>query len=175
LVAVGACCRPAAEPPSAQIIAAAACRIAQIARAVSIVVFTATGATARLVARYRPPVPVYAFTSNPAAARQLAVIFGLRAVVTTQHASTDQMMELMNRTLVEQRMISPGDVVVVAGVDIFRAPPTWSSCTGSEGRWATCCRVRARPSLPLSPALRAKAVEFHDARAADWRGGNRCV
>ena len=109
-----------AEPPAqAEIIAGAACRIANVANAAAIVVFTATGASARLIARYRPPVPVYAFTSNAAAARQLSVIFGLRAVVREEHASTDEMMELMNRTLVEDKLVRPGDAVVfVAGQPI---------------------------------------------------------
>jgi pyruvate kinase len=107
------------RPTQAEIIAGAACRIANVSRAAAIVVFTATGSSARLVARYRPPVPVYAFTSNPAAARQLSVIFGLRAVVTAQHASTDQMMELMDRTLIEHKLVSAGDAVVfVAGQPI---------------------------------------------------------
>jgi pyruvate kinase len=86
---------------------------------VAIVVFTATGTSARLVARYRPPVPVFAFTSNAATARQLSVIFGLRAVVTTHYASTDDMMDQMNRALIEEKMVRPGDsVVFIAGQPI---------------------------------------------------------
>jgi pyruvate kinase len=108
------------EPPAqAEIIAGAACRIANVSRSVAIVVFTATGASARLVARYRPPVPVFAFTSNAATARQLSVIFGLRAVVTTHYASTDEMMDQMNRALIEEKMVRPGDsVVFMAGQPI---------------------------------------------------------
>ena len=47
----------------------------------AIVVFTASGSSARLVARYRPPVPIFAFTGSDAVARQLSLIYGIRAVL----------------------------------------------------------------------------------------------
>ena len=106
-------------PPQAEIIAEAAWRAARVMHAVAIVVFTSTGSSARLVARNRPPVPIYAFTPNESAARQLSVIYGLHAVVAPQHASTDEMMALMDRMLLEHGWVKPGDAVVfVAGQPI---------------------------------------------------------
>jgi pyruvate kinase len=106
-------------PSRGEIIAEAACRIANVSRAAAIVVFTATGGSARLIARYRPPVPVYAFTPNAETARQLSVIFGLRPILTPQYESTDHMLDLMNATLIEQKRAEPGNpVVFVAGQPI---------------------------------------------------------
>ena len=48
-------------------------RCARLQGAAAIVVFTASGASARLVARYRPPVPIYAFTQSAFVARKLSV------------------------------------------------------------------------------------------------------
>ena len=107
--------------PSGQteIIAGAACRVASIAKAVAIVVFTSSGSSARLVARSRPPMPVYAFTPSAAVARQSSVIYGLHAIESPHHSSTDEMMSVMSRMLVEKGWVTPGDAVVfVAGQPI---------------------------------------------------------
>jgi pyruvate kinase len=106
-------------PGQTEIMAAAACRIANVSRAVGIVVFTSTGSSARLVSRSRPPMPVFAFTPNAAVARQLSVIYGLHAIEASKHDSTDEMMSIMNRLLVEKKWVAAGDAVVfVAGQPI---------------------------------------------------------
>jgi pyruvate kinase len=103
----------------AEIIANAACRVANVSGAKAIVVFTATGSSARLVSRTRPPMPVYAFTRSASVARQLSVIYGLHAIESPQHTSTDEMMAAMNELLLKQAGVSPGDTVVfVAGQPI---------------------------------------------------------
>src|SRR5205807_461838 len=52
------------EPSNPEIVADAAYRAAREAKASAVVVFTASGSSARLVSRYRPPVPIYAFPRN---------------------------------------------------------------------------------------------------------------
>ena len=47
-----------------EIIADAAYHCARTAGVVALAVGTTSGSSARLLARYRPPVPIYAFTSN---------------------------------------------------------------------------------------------------------------
>jgi pyruvate kinase len=69
-----------------------------------------------MLARYRPPVPIYAFTSSEAVARQLAVIYGVRAIVSPVMSSTDNMLQQMEHTLIEQKYVAPGEkIVFVAG------------------------------------------------------------
>ena len=88
-------------------------------------VATVLESSARLVARSRPPMPVYAFTPSAAVARQCAVIYGLHAIESPHHSSTDEMMSVMNRMLVEKGWVSPGDAVVfVAGQPIGIAGST---------------------------------------------------
>jgi pyruvate kinase len=99
-----------------EIIADAAYRAARSAGVSALVVGTTSGSTARLVARYRPLVPIYAFTTNTNVARQLSAIYGVNAILAPAFASTDEMLHNMERTLLETRRVKPGDhVIFVAG------------------------------------------------------------
>jgi pyruvate kinase len=61
-------------------------------------------------------VPIYAFTGSDAVARQLSVIYGVKAILLPAAQSTDQMLHEMERVLVETRAVRPGDnIVFVAG------------------------------------------------------------
>jgi pyruvate kinase len=99
-----------------EIIADAAYHSARSARVVALAVGTSTGASARLLARYRPPVPVYAFTADQNVARQLSVIYGVEPIISPAFESTDQMLHEMEVMLVESGRAQPGDnIVFVAG------------------------------------------------------------
>jgi pyruvate kinase len=99
-----------------EIIADAAYHSARCAGVVALAVGTTTGASARLLARYRPPVPIYAFTSSEAVARQLSIVYGVNAIISPVMESTDQMLHQMERVLIETSRVQPGDnIVFVAG------------------------------------------------------------
>ena len=99
-----------------EIIAEAAYHSAQSAGAVALAVGTATGASARLLARHRPPVPIYAFTLTEAVARQLSVVYGVHSIMISSIDSTDGMIQEIERLLVETHRAKPGDrIVFVAG------------------------------------------------------------
>ena len=104
------------ERPIPEIIADAAYHCARCAGVVALAVGTTSGASARMLARYRPPVPIYAFTSSDVVARQLSIIYGVNAIVSPTMASTDNMLHEMERSLVETGRAQPGDnIVFVAG------------------------------------------------------------
>ena len=66
--------------------------------------------------RYRPPVPIYAFTSSDAVARQLSIIYGVHSIILPAMQSTDEMLLNMERVLMETGAVRAGDhVVFVAG------------------------------------------------------------
>jgi pyruvate kinase len=99
-----------------EIIADSAYHSARSAGVVALAVGTSTGTSARLLARYRPPVPVYAFTSDESVARQLSLMYGVDTIVSAAFQSTDQMLHEMERMLVESGRVKPGDnIVFVAG------------------------------------------------------------
>jgi pyruvate kinase len=113
------------HPTYAETMAHMAYRCARMQNATAIVVFTASGSSARLVARYRPPVPVFAFTGSPAVARQLSLVFGTRAVLSPDPVDTDQMVKLLDQILLGNGLVKERDTVVfMAGQPIGRPGST---------------------------------------------------
>jgi len=106
-------------------VADAAYHAARHMGAAAIVVFTAGGGSARMVAKYRPPVPVYAFTSADHVARQLQVVYGVTPIVAENVGSTDAMLAQMEAILQQRGLVRKKDLVVfVAGQPIGRPGST---------------------------------------------------
>jgi len=114
------------EAPSyAEIVADMAHRAAQAASAKAIVVFTATGSTARLISRYRSPVPVYAFSPSDIVCRQLSVVYGAQPVHSEEARSTDEMVRLLDHKLQERGVLKKGDkAILVAGQPVGKPGST---------------------------------------------------
>ena len=109
----------------AEIVADSAYQAARMANAAAIVVFSASGTSGRLVARFRPPVPIFVFTPKVEAARQLSAVYGCIPIIAPDAKSTDEMMMLMDRMLLEHGWLKPRDsVVFVAGQPIGRPGTT---------------------------------------------------
>jgi pyruvate kinase len=109
----------------AKIIAQAAYHAAEVASVAAIGVFTSSGLSARLVSRLRPSVPIYAFTPSPAAARQLALNFGVTSVVVTPKVSTDEMIAQIDSIVLERGWLKMGDgVVCIAGQPVGQSGTT---------------------------------------------------
>ncbi len=70
-------------------IARAAAEVGAIVGAKALVAFTLTGETARRLARYRSPIPLMAFTTNPATRSQLALTWGVETFVVPTGAKAD--------------------------------------------------------------------------------------
>jgi pyruvate kinase len=117
---------PAQRAPTyTEIAADMAYRAAKMQGAKAIIVFTSSGGSARLVSRYRPPVPIFAFTASPSVARQLSLIYGIRPVLSPDPTETDEMIKIMDRILLEGGWLKEGDsVVFVAGQPIGRSGST---------------------------------------------------
>jgi pyruvate kinase len=81
-----------------------------------IVVFTHSGFTARLVSRYRPLVPIIAFSPEVATRRRLALIWGVRPMETRDTHNIDNLAKICERKLMAERLVRKGDVIgIVAG------------------------------------------------------------
>jgi pyruvate kinase len=114
-----------ANPSIAEILADAAYHSARSANVAAIVVFTTSGSTARLVARYRPPVPIFAFTLKEPVARQLSLVYGIHSLVTPAETSVDEMVAVMDRALLDRGLLKPRDtVILVAGQPMWRSGTT---------------------------------------------------
>src|SRR5260370_39090920 len=101
------------EPQSAEILADAAHHAARDSGAKAIVVFTSRGSSARLVSRYRPPVGVFAITPHDTTARQLSVSYGVTPLLAPDLSSPDEMLNQMDRVIVEGGFPQNGDLVAI--------------------------------------------------------------
>lgn len=105
------------SPPEA--VARAACTLAEQVNAAAIITCTQSGHTARLVARYRPRIPIVAPTPRVETYRQLALVWGVVAVRSRDAESTDQLLLEARRAAAGMVAFEPNDVVVVtAGVPL---------------------------------------------------------
>jgi pyruvate kinase len=113
------------EPSDSEIVADAAFNAARAAAVRAIVVFTASGYSARLISRYRPPVEIIAMTTSRETVRRLLVNYAVTPVLAPQAATTDEMLSQMDTFLVGRGLLRAGDkVIFVAGQPIGQAGST---------------------------------------------------
>jgi len=93
-------------------VAEAACHAAATVKAKAVVVFTQSGATAARIARFRPQLPIIAFTSSDEIRRRLALYWGVRALPVGTMANSDQQIKLVEETLLDTGF-RKGDVIVI--------------------------------------------------------------
>src|SRR5713226_6116872 len=81
-----------------------------------IAVFTHSGFTARLVSRYRPLVPIVAFSPEAETRRRLALVWGVAPLAIPDLRKVDQLAEISEKRLLEEKLVRKGDVIaIVAG------------------------------------------------------------
>lgn len=97
-------------------IARAAAEVGAIVGATAIVAFTMSGETARRLARYRSPIPLLAFTPEPAIRSQLSLCWGVETFIVPPARNTDEMVRQVETALLNVGRGQKGDtVVIVAG------------------------------------------------------------
>jgi len=81
-----------------------------------IAVFTHSGFTARLISRYRPLVPIVAFSPEMATRRRMALIWGVRPRYIKDVQKVDGLAAVAEKRLLEEGLAKKGDVIgIVAG------------------------------------------------------------
>ena len=81
-----------------------------------IAVFTHSGFTARLISRYRPLVPIVAFSPEEETRRRMALIWGVRPQTIPDVRKVDGLAVVAEKCLLEERLVCKGDVIgIVAG------------------------------------------------------------
>lgn len=95
----------------------AAVGVARAVGATELIAFTETGRSARLMSRWRSQTPLLAFTPNARVRSQLALAWGVETFLVPPVEHTDDMVEQVDRALLEIGRVDVGDrVVIVAGV-----------------------------------------------------------
>ena len=91
----------------------AACRVAESVGAAAILAFTQTGSTAALVAKYKPPVPVFAVTPSHVVRRRMALYAGVRSIRVDIEGDTEAQIRSVDAAVLEAGVLSKGDIVVI--------------------------------------------------------------
>lgn len=82
----------------------------------AIIVFTETGTTARLISKYRPRCPIFAFCSEPQICNRMNVYWGVEPYAMERFNNTADMIRTAENLLVQRGYVSDDDVVgVVTG------------------------------------------------------------
>jgi pyruvate kinase len=74
---------------------------------------TQSGSTARRIAKYRPRVPIFAFTENKKVCNQLALVWGVTPILIKAHPDTDRSIRLMEQKLQELGMLNDGNRAIL--------------------------------------------------------------
>jgi len=126
---------------TARALTRAACQVGAAVGATQLCTFTETGLSTRLVARHRSPIPLIAFTPSQRVRSQLSLVWGVETFMVEPVSSTDAMVDVIDRELLEHDRCTPGDrIVLVAGV-----PPGVSGTTNGMRVHIMGMKERDRP------------------------------
>lgn len=106
-------------------VARAAAEMGDFLDAKYLVAFTQSGDTARRLSRYRSPIPVLAFSPEPATRSQLSLTWGVETFLGPMVQTTDEMVEQVDEQLLRIGRCQEGDVVVITA----GSPPGVSGTT----------------------------------------------
>lgn len=120
----------------------------------ALVAFTASGDTARRIARLRSPLPLLVFTPDEEVRNQLTLTWGARTYLTEQVHTTDEIMREVDRLLLAEPGFRHDDLVVIAA----GSPPGVEGNTNMIhvhllGEDTTVPTKAAGPAEPTGPAV----------------------
>lgn len=105
-------------------ISQAVSRIACQLEAAAILTLTKTGATARNVSKFRPPIPILAITSQVDVARQMQLVWGVHPLMVLSLPSAKQNFQAALNVAQEQKLVQAGDLVVMTAGTLQGVPGT---------------------------------------------------
>jgi len=113
------------QATTADAIALSARHIADVIGCASIVAYTATGSTAVRIARERPRCGVVGLTPVVETARRLALVWGVKSIVTEDATNVEDMVAKADATVRKLGIAETGDrVAVIAGIPFGRPGKT---------------------------------------------------
>ncbi|MEU3463173.1 pyruvate kinase [Streptomyces sp. NPDC006733] len=106
-------------------VARAAAEMGDFLGAKYLVAFTQSGDTVRRLSRYRSPIPLLAFTPEPATRSQLNLTWGVETLLGPMVQTTDEMVDQVDEQLLRVGKCQKGDIVVITA----GSPPGVSGTT----------------------------------------------
>ncbi len=112
-------------PTITDAVSQATCAIAYELGAKAIITTTASGYTARMVAKHRPQTPIIAVTARDDTLRRLALVWGVSPLRVEVFLGTDELISTSVEAAQKLGMVEQGDIVVItAGVPLGEAGRT---------------------------------------------------
>ena len=112
------------KPTNPDAISHATCQVALDLKAKAIVTFTLSGSTARMVSRYRPPVPIIAASTRDSTVRKLALSWGVYPFKSDELENTDDMIEKSRKVALATGLVEKGDKIIITAGIPFKIPGT---------------------------------------------------
>jgi len=112
------------KPTNPDAISHATCQVAMDLNTKAIVTFTLSGSTARMVSRYRPPVPIIAASTRDSTVRKLALSWGVYPFKSDELENTDDMIEKSKKIALKTGLANLGDKIVITAGIPFKIPGT---------------------------------------------------
>jgi pyruvate kinase len=97
----------------ANAIAHAAMTAARAMKIKTIVAVSESGGAARLCSEYRPDANIVALTTNEVSFRRLAMIWGVTPVLISPAATTEELIDRVEATMIERNLALPGENVLI--------------------------------------------------------------
>lgn len=99
----------------ADAIARSTCEVATDLGAKVILCSTQSGSTARMVSKYRPPVPIIAVTPNEYVVRQLSLVWGVQTFLAPKGGyRIEEMIDVAEKIAKERHLVKDGDLIAIA-------------------------------------------------------------
>lgn len=89
-------------------------RIAENVDAKAISTITHSGSTAKRIAKFRPKVPIIAFTESQSVRRQLNLVWGVHSIRIDEIFDTDMSVKMMEDYMAAHGLVNVGDRVIIA-------------------------------------------------------------
>lgn len=89
--------------------------LAKDLNAKAIVVCTRTGATARMVSRFRANINILGLTTDIHAYRKLALSWGVLPVMAEEYSSIDILFYFAKQAAIKSKLVKKGDIIVITG------------------------------------------------------------
>jgi len=110
---------PIEKMPASEAVAQAACILADHLNARTIIPFTESGFTARMVSKFRSPVSALAITPTERVQRRMALYWGIKSEMVKEVKNIDQMIKTAVASARKKGFIKPGQIaIIIAGIPL---------------------------------------------------------
>ena len=76
-------------------------------------VYTDTGHTAKMISRFKPTCPIYAFTPNETTFNRLSLAWGITPILCSPCKTADELIETINKTLKSKKLAKTNDMILI--------------------------------------------------------------